>query len=537
MRRAWRAVAAFFRWAGGWLRRIWRASPLRVRLVVVVVILITVALTGAGIAATATMNGYLVGRIDAGLRSAAGPLQAQLLGGTDVPGAAGGMTPNATGDGAASNGDDNHQGLPSVYVVEALDAAGTVVLGPTSNLIDRNQPLPKLPHLTVEKVAAHGQRLFTVDSVEGDGHWRVLVAPTTLANGQPGTLLTAQSMDGVQETVDQLVVLLLIIGVTTLAIITAIGYLVIRASMRPLRAVEAAAAMIAAGDLTHRVPDSDPRTEVGHLAVSLNTMLGGIEAAFADRAASEKAARSSEERMRRFVADASHELRTPLTSIRGFAELFRKGATTGGADLGRMMRRIEDEAARMGLLVDDLLLLARMDQQRPLAQRPVDMLALAGDAVLDARAVAPDRPIELKLTGTDPPPIVIGDEARLRQVLGNLMANALRHTPTGTPVTVTVGTGIGTHSAAPAVTVTVTDEGPGLSADSAARVFERFYRADPGRNRSAGGTGLGLAIVAALITSHGGHVDVTSQPGAGACFRIELPLAGSSATPRHSPAN
>ncbi|MGI8416227.1 MAG: sensor histidine kinase [Nakamurella sp.] len=524
-----RPDAAFPRRIGGWLRRAWRASPLRVRLVLVVAILVAVALTGTGIAAAATMGSYLVGRVDAGLRGAADPLETQLLGGSAALGTAGSLPPPA-GVGASQAGGASHDRLPSVYVVEILDAAGTVVSGPTSNLVDPDQPLPHLPHPTTKEVAAHGQRLFTVGSVQGDGQWRVLASPTSLADGRPGTLLAAQSLDGVQETVDRLVALLLIIGLAALVIITGVGYLIIRASMRPLRAVETAAATIAAGDLSHRVPDADRRTEVGHLAASLNTMLGGIETAFADREASEQAARSSEERMRRFVADASHELRTPLTSIRGFAELFRKGAVTGGGDLDRLMRRIEDEATRMGVLVDDLLTLARLDQQRPLAQRPVDLLALTGDAVLAARSLAPDRPIHLELAGTDPPPIVIGDEARLRQVLDNLTANALQHTPTGTPVTVTVGTGIGAHSGAPAVTVTVADKGPGLSAEASSRVFERFYRADAARDRS-GGTGLGLAIVAGLIAGHGGHVEVTSHPGAGACFRVELPLAGATSTP------
>ncbi len=324
-----------------------------------------------------------------------------------------------------------------------------------------------------------------------------------------------------QETVGRLVALLLIIEVATLVVITGIGYLVIRVSMRPPRTVEAAAASIAAGDLSVRVPDADPRTEVGHLAASLNTMLGGIEAEFTDRAASEQAARTSEERMRRFVADASHELGTPLTTIRGFAELFRKSAATGRGDPDRLMRRIQNEATRMGLLIDDLLLRARLDQQRPIARRPVDMLALAGDAVLDAHAVAPDRAIRLEVADVDPPPIVTGDEARLRQVLGNLLANALGHTPTGTPVIVTVGIGIGTHSGAPAVRVTAADQGPGLSDEAASRVFELFYRADATRDRLGGGTGLGLAMVAGLVAGHGGHVDVTSRPGAGACFSCD----------------
>jgi two-component system OmpR family sensor kinase len=267
-------------------------------------------------------------------------------------------------------------------------------------------------------------------------------------------------------------------------------------------------------------------------------MLGEVETAFAERAASEQAARiseahmrqsesaarRSEERMRRFVADASHELRTPLTSIRGFAELYRQGAVTDPADVGRLMRRIEDEAKRMGLLVDDLLLLARLDQERPLARAPVDLLALARDAVHDARATDPERAITLQVGPTDPPPVVIGDEARLRQVLANLVGNALKHTSSGTPVTVRVAVEA-QHPGPRAAVLAVADEGPGMSVEDAARVFERFFRADAARDRRDGSTGLGLAIVAALVAGHGGTVDLETAPGAGACFRITLPLA------------
>ncbi len=527
MPRGWRGYLPTPRRVGGGIRRVYRASPLRVRLVVVVAVLVAVALTGSGFAATATMGSYLVDRIDAGLRSAAGPLEQQSLTVGITPNTPDGAPQAGAVDDALPAGDDDHGRLPSIYVVETITAAGVVDTGPTSNLVDPHQALPDLPHPTAQEVAEHGTKLFTVGSVRGDSLWRVLASPTTLSDGTPGTLLIAQSLDGVRDTVDQLVGLLLIIGSVALILITGIGYLIIRASMRPLREVEAAAATIAAGDLSHRVPDADRRTEVGHLTASLNTMLSAIETAFTDRAASEQAARTSEGRMRRFIADASHELRTPLTTIRGFAELFRKGAASDGRDLDRLMRRIEEEAKRMGLLVDDLLLLARLDTERPIAQLPVDMLALAGDAVQDGRALAPDRTIRLEVTCVDPPPIVTGDEARLRQVLGNLMANALQHTPAGTPVTVTVGTGTGAHSGLPAVAVSVADAGPGISDDAASRVFERFYRTDTARNRRDGGTGLGLAIVAGLISSHRGHVDVTSRPGEGAIFRVELPLAAS----------
>jgi two-component system OmpR family sensor kinase len=273
-------------------------------------------------------------------------------------------------------------------------------------------------------------------------------------------------------------------------------------------------------------------------------MLAEIETAFAQRATSEvaarrseermrrseAAARRSEERMRRFVADASHELRTPLTSIRGYAELYRQGAATDDTDVRQWMSRIEDEAHRMGLLVEDLLLLARLDHERPLAQAPVDMLALAGNAVRDARVLDPSRPITLEVGQSDPPPIVIGDEIRLQQVVANLVGNALRHTPPATPVMVRVSSRVDQHVGRGTVVLAVADEGPGMTPDEAARVFERFYRADQSRSRN-GGTGLGLAIVAALVAGHGGMVDVETSPGAGCCFRVEIPLAAVPAAP------
>ncbi len=318
----------------------------------------------------------------------------------------------------------------------------------------------------------------------------------------------------------------LAVSIAILVALAGVGVAIIRASLRPLVEIERTAAAIAAGELSRRVPDRDPRTEIGRLGRALNSMLAQIESAFGARAASEAAARRSEERMRRFITDASHELRTPLTTIRGFAELYRQGGSREPAELDRLMRRIEDQAAGMGLLVEDLLLLARLDQQRPLERRPVDLLALAADAVNDARAVAPDRRIELVTGGGDGavgPLVVLGDEPRLRQVIANLMSNALTHTPAGTPVEVVARTR--RLEGVPQAVVEVVDHGPGLGPEQAERVFQRFYRADPARSRSRGGTGLGLAIVAALVAAHQGTVEVDASPGRGATFRVLLRLA------------
>jgi two-component system OmpR family sensor kinase len=350
-----------------------------------------------------------------------------------------------------------------------------------------------------------------------------------------------------------------------------VGVAVVRASLRPLADIEKTARAIAAGDLSRRVPEQDPHTEVGQLGLSLNTMLAQIETSFDARTRSEAAARRSEERMRQFVADASHELRTPLTAMRGYAEYYRQrgglqddGAaghvpghqdaghqdtgtdagppgngsglashgTAGNAlgsdgqltraDMDRIMQRVEQESARMGVLVEDMLLLARLDQQRPIERRPVDLLTLAADAVQDARIIAPDRDITLDV-GSGAAFLVLGDEVRLRQVIGNLMNNALTHTPEGTPVAVRLLAG--PRQPVPSVVLEVADQGQGLRPDQAEHVFERFYRADQARTRTAGGTGLGLAIVAALVGAHDGTVALKTAPGQGATFRITLPLA------------
>jgi signal transduction histidine kinase len=324
----------------------------------------------------------------------------------------------------------------------------------------------------------------------------------------------------------------IVVGLIVLGVLGVAGYALVRNSLRPLTDVERTAQAIAAGDLSQRVPVGNDRTEVGRLSTALNGMLSRIEHSFRAQQASEEQARGSEERMRRFVADASHELRTPLTSIRGFAELYRQGAVRTDEDTRRLMQRIESEGARMGLLVEDLLQLARLDQQRPLAITPVDLAEIAGDAVHDARAVQPDRPVALHLDEslTDVP-VVLGDEGRLRQVVGNLVTNALTHTPPDARVTVSLAE----DAEAPGtVSLRVADTGPGMAAADAQRVFERFYRADSSRNRAGGGTGLGLAIVASLVAAHGGTVELMTAPGRGATFTVRLPRSGPppGATPR-----
>jgi len=478
------------------------ALPLRVRLVILLVVMVAIALGAAGLAANAALRNYLVDRVD-----------------TQLVDTAHGLSEPRGGERAAELPDGDRREPPSLFYVRFADSNGgrAFIRG---NALNVGESPPDLPRVTVSQAASMAGEPYTVGSADGVP-WRAVTTPLADASG---TVTVAQSLGGVQSTVSRLALLEAIIGFIVLVLLGVLGYFLIRRSLRPLAEVEETAASIAAGDLSRRVPESDTTTEVGRLALAFNTMLGQIEASFHEREASEAAALQSEARMRRFVADASHELRTPLTSIRGFSELYRQGAVTDHEELARVMRRIEDEAARMGLLVDDLLLLARLDQQRPLSVGPVDLVELVSDAVLDARAVAPDRVVDLDVTDVRGPVFVNGDESRLRQVLGNLTSNALTHTPAGTPVSVILRSG--TQSA----TIDVRDQGPGLSPEAAERVFERFYRVDQSRSRGAsatsrgGGSGLGLSIVNALVVAHGGTVELETTTGQGATFRVTLPL-------------
>jgi len=325
-------------------------------------------------------------------------------------------------------------------------------------------------------------------------------------------LVAAAPLADLSATLNGLLAVEALVGLAVLVLLSAGDLAVVRRALRPLGLIAATAAAIAAGDRSRRVPLAASDTEVGRVAGALNRMLTENEAAFAAR-------EGSEARLRRFVANASHELRTPLASVRGYTELLQTGDAATPADRTLTLTRIEAEAIRMSGLVEDLLLLARLDQGRRLRRDPVDLAALATDAVTDLRAADPTRPVALH---ADTQVIVAGDADRLRQVLANLLTNARQHTPPGTPVQVSV------HSLGPTAVLEVADDGPGLTPSQAAQVFERFYRADPSRTRTSDGTlgaGLGLAIVAAITHGHGGHAAATTRPGTGASFRVELPAA------------
>jgi two-component system OmpR family sensor kinase len=359
---------------------------------------------------------------------------------------------------------------------------------------------PKLP-TTITGLHAQGPdlvRYFTVSAENGGERYRVRAS---LDNGSQNMLIIATSLGTVDATLHRLFLIELLVSLAVLGGIILVGLWIVRLGLRPLEAIGRTADAIAAGDLSQRVTRAESRTEVGRLGLAFNAMLDRIEA--------------SDQRLRRFVADASHELRTPLAAVRAYAELFGRGASQKPDDLERAMSGIGRESERMSALVEDLLLLARLDEGRPLERKPVRLDELVTEAVETAQAVDPERPIELAAE----PVTALGDRERLRQVIDNLLGNARSHTPPGTHVRVSVGRN--THDAV----IEVADDGPGMNGEQAERVFERFYRADPSRARASGGVGLGLSIVSAVAEAHGGSVSVETGPGRGTAFRVRLPLS------------
>jgi two-component system, OmpR family, sensor kinase len=393
-------------------------------------------------------------------------------------------------------------GLPPGSYVQKRDANGRVIRGkPIQTLGQTVTARPALPaKLELGKIV-------TVKGQKGAGtRYRVLAQ----RDPRDSTInVAAIPLRATDDNLERLLVVLALVIVAVLALLGVVSWLVVRVGLLPLDRMGHTAGAIAGGDLSHRVESTDPRTEVGRLGIALNAMLDRLEQAFGEREA-------SEDRLRRFLADASHELRTPLASIRGYAELFRMGAAREPADVEKAMRRIEDEAARMGALVEDLLTLARLDEVADAPHTRVDLATIAGDAVDDARATAPDREI---IARTDGPAAVRGDAHQLRQVLGNLLRNALVHTPAGTEVEVSV------RALGDDVRLEVRDHGPGLPPGDPAALFERFWRAEGGRERGKGGAGLGLAIVAAIVDAHGGQVEAANAPDGGAIFVVRLPAA------------
>jgi two-component system OmpR family sensor kinase len=457
-----------------------RRLSLRSRLLLGVCLLSAVGLVAADAATYTSLRSYLVSQIDTTLQN-----EHQAFEGP---------------------GGDGEQAPPGVYS-EKRSANGRSVLPPglTVTLFrGQHQPPPPVLPATID-VPAHANEgfdrvsYFTVGSQPSGEQYRVRASFESSLNGE--MLVIAVSLQDVNSTLRRLFLVELLVTLVVLAASAVLGLWIIRIGLRPLLAIEQTAVAITAGDLSLRVEHPDPQTEVGRLGSALNTMLDRIEA--------------SDKRLRRFVADASHELRTPLAAVRAYAELFGRGAASRPEDLERSMTGITREAERMSLLVDDLLLLARLDEGRPLEREPVDFAAVVSEAVDAARVVEPERPIDVTVDAAT----VKGDRDRLRQVVDNLFANVRAHTPAGSPVSVELGAANGTARLA------VADRGPGVSEDDAARIFERFYRVDASRARASGGVGLGLSIVVAVVAAHGGSVVTEATPGGGATFVMKLPLA------------
>lgn len=465
---------------------------LRRRLLAVLLATVAIALAIVGVSTYVLVARSQLSQIDDDLQSAHPPIERA-----------------ATGD-PATRAREIRDAAPGFYA-ELRDATGSSLL--VVPLRDRDGDVLSLEGIDLP--APDGREgddgaVFTTIHLDGD---EVVRARVSVQDGGE-ILVIARSMEELLHTRRNLLVVLLTTGVGAMAAAALLGSWLVRATLRPLREVEQAAAAIGDGDLARRVPGDEAPTEVGELARTINHMLTRLEQAFEQREHDLAALQESEARMRRFVADASHELRTPIAATAAYAELFERGARDRPDDLARAMTGIRGETARMAALVEDLLLLARVDEDRPFERVPVDLCDTVVEAVQTARTVAPDRAIELRL---DDVAVVDGDPVRLRQVVDNLLANVRTHTPPGTSCTVTVG--IDGDDAV----VTVGDDGPGMSPDDAARAFNRFHRADTSRTRASGGSGLGLSIVAGLVAAHGGRAELESTPGVGTTIRIRIP--------------
>jgi two-component system OmpR family sensor kinase len=477
---------------------------LRARLVVGVVVLAAAGLAAAGVVTYTSLQSFLIGQTDDSLDAAHVALEQRLSGPTSRD-HDGGDAPDIGRLTAAT---------PGLFVQVRRPNGSVLVSGETPQFLGGTQKTPpQLPQDIRMKGTQGGERVayFTVDAQFGDGRWRVRAS---LDPGiAPNMLIVATSLSGVDDTLHRLLLVELLVALLVLAGIGVLGLWVVRVGLRPLTAIGHTAAAIAAGDLSRRVDRDDDRTEVGRLGRALNAMLTQIETAF-------RAREASEAKLRRFVADASHELRTPLAAVRAYAELFHRGAAERPEDLERSMHGIERESERMSLLVEDLFLLARLDEGRPLERKPVDLAAVVREAVDAAHVVDPGRTVDVELDDAT----VVGDRSRLRQVVDNLFANVRAHTSPETPVRVSLRRGDGN------VELAVADSGPGLDAAHAERIFERFYRPDGSRTRASGGVGLGLSIVAAVAEAHGGSASARPTEGGGATFVVILPLSDFSAT-------
>lgn len=495
---------------------------LAARITILIVVVMTIGLLIAGVGTMTVVRQSLFDSTDRDLQYALATyddLELERLDGLD-------------------SGECELDGIPATYYLAVLDARGDILC--------RNSPggelsptLPDLDGISLAFVASTNDP-FSVSSHGRESSWRVDVLPLVRdVDGELATLVIAVGLDGVENTWRSFVIVFA--GFALLAVLLGAAFtrVLVDTALRQLRTVAQVAERFADGDYETRLDPGDPRTEVGSLRQSLNGMLARVETALEERD-------ESVTQMRQFVGDASHELRTPLVSVRGYAELYRMGAIQRPDDVASAMDRIEREAKRMGTLVEDLLTLARLDERRPLQLRPIDLVPVVNDAVLDARVSAQDRAFQALAIDPDaqtvvdagaapdelfapppvaPPAVVLADENSMRQVIANLVGNAVRYTDAGSPIELGVGVSWRRREAV----VHVVDHGDGVPPALRRKIFQRFYRADKSRARDTGGSGLGLAIVQGIVAAHGGRIDVIETAGGGATFRIAIPLAGDEA--------
>lgn len=450
----------------------------------------------ADFAAYTALKSYLIGRLDDQLNSVAGGSFLRLD--------RAGIAPDREEDGDGDERGGPLRRVPSAISVTLLDPSGTII-GRLGGELNTERVERVIAGITPELVAQKKGKPFTI--IKDKAHFRVLAR---LLPSGAGSAVAALSLEDVERTLGRLQILFLFIGLLVLLLVGVVSRVAIRLSMKPLTAVEGTAEAIANGDLSARLPDARPNSEVGRLTASLNRMLSRIEESFAVQ-------RGSEDKLRRFVADASHELRTPLTAIRGFAELHRQGAVTGEERTKELIGRIENESKRMSALVEDLLTLARLDQARPIAQEAVDVKKLIDEVIQAVRASNPGVNVSTQIPDDDV--FIIGDSLKVYQALLNLVVNAAIHTPEGTAITVALIENVDS------IHIKVSDLGPGLTPEQQTRVFERFYRVDQSRTRNgAEGSGLGLSIVQAIMDAHHGNVSIDSELGRGTTFTLTFPI-------------
>jgi len=496
---------------------------LRARLLIGLVVLAAIGLGAAAVATYEEQRSFLFKRVDQQVAASQVPVSFGLgvVSTPHLPSPIGGAAPRLPalpGQGRFPTGGSATFQAAGTYGL-LLGAGGKVLKSRSFTYGETAASPPALGRgFPVARRGSSHLDLFTVDSRAGPS-LRYRVAAFSLRGGR--VMVVAVPLRDVDQTLHQLVVDETLFGVGVIAGLIALGWIVIQLGLHPLVRMGSVADAIAHGDLSRRVSPANRRTEVGRLGVSLNEMLGQIEQAFAESEQAFAASADSAERLRRFLADASHELRTPLASIRGYAELFRLGASDDPAALERAMERIESETARMGVLVEDLLLLASLDELPEPLLEPVDLRALATQSAEDTQAITPDRTVQLRVAGR---PWVLGDPEQLRRVLANLTRNAVIHTPPGSPIDLSVCQEPGS------AVLEVRDHGTGLPPGAEDLVFDRFWRSEGGRSRGRGGAGLGLAIVKAIVHAHHGHVHASNAPDHGAVFRVTIPLTAPPAT-------